>query len=572
MNIRSLSLLLVCLFCFTATFAQTRERSQSIVTIEGVQYYVHTVAAGETLSSIGRLYEVSPSVIARENPHAEGVLRIGAVLRIPVVRDDKPMTSRQMRRTFDVHSVAPGETLFGISRRYGISIATLMEDNPKLDPLHIWPEQTISIRKADQGESSAWQIEAEMQRYRAALASVGEQQQGQERPVGNVKPEGPKLAEPGKGNDKNPVAVIGDVVHGKELNIGLLLPLSSDGAVDRRFVEFYRGALLGLEDIKRQGISASVRVWDAPRSEEAVARIVASEEFGRSDLVIGPVYAEGLTQVVEHASRRGVPVVSPLSVHDGVPSPALYQMAPVAETKYDKIKAMTERGDVNVVYVTTPYPDEDMDVALRPVVAQTINYTSGTSGATFESRFDRRAGENLYIVSCTNAQYVDQILNKLSSMHSNLVARGSTSSPIRVVGNANWAWFASGTVDREVYFKVGVCYVANYHVDRSDPRTREFDRRYIEAFGEVPPSAPAAAAGSRETRVYPYAYRGYDAVKMFVGAAAEHGYDYTARVNAAGGDLLQVTYRFGQSAAGGDWRNTNWALVSYRPDYTITVE
>jgi hypothetical protein len=466
--------------------------------------------------------------------------------------------------------VAAGETLYGISRRYGIAVSTLMEDNAGLDPLHIVPGQRINVRRSEQGETGGRQIEAEMERYREALASVtGETQPETEELV--LFPKDPPNEDRAAEHERHDPAA-DESFNDRGLDISLLLPLSGqDGVADRRFVEFYRGVLLGLEELKGQGVSASVRLWDTPRSEEAVAEIVASREFGRSDLVIGPVYDEGLAPVVEFAARRGIPVVSPLSAGEEMESGVLYRMAPAQTSKYDKIRELISRPDVNVVYVATAWPDQEMEAELRPRVTSLIDYTGATRGATFEARFDRRASENIYIVSCTDSQQVDQILGKISSMHNNLTARGITTSGLRVVGNANWAWFPSGTVDRELYFKVGVCFVANYHVDRTDPRVREFDRRYIESFGEVPPSAPGAVVGSRETRVYPYAYRGYDAVTLFGGALTSRGGDYADRVNAGRGSL-QVVYDFGQTGPRSDWRNFNWSLVHYRPDYTIAVE
>jgi hypothetical protein len=100
-------------------------------------------------------------------------------------------------------------------------------------------------------------------------------------------------------------------------------------------------------------------------------------------------------------------------------------------------------------------------------------------------------------------------------------------------------------------------------VDRSDERVRAFDARYIAAFGEVPPSA--------QLRVYPYAYRGYDAVKLFGSASMQWGDDYTAKVNSMAGDLLQTVYRF-EYGYDGTYRNADWPLVTYKQNYTIVVE
>ncbi len=369
-----------------------------------------------------------------------------------------------------------------------------------------------------------------------------------------------------------------DISYRNSINISVLLPIqNAEGTVDRRFVEFYRGALLALEELKANGISAQVRLFDAPRDEYAVTAIVNSEEFLQSDLIIGPVYPEGMEQVVMWARANGVAVVSPLQIYEKYGSPVLYQMAPAPERRYDKLISLLSQPDISVIYITSQQPDTEMDDALRDVLsnAHTVVYSDAMRGATLERMMNRGARENVFVVSCLDSRHVDRILGVISSMYNNLASRGLSSMRVRVVGSAQWAWFPASTVDRELYFKVGVCYIANYHVDRNDARIRSFDGRYIAAFGEVPPSAPAAVPGAREVRIYPYAYRGYDAVKLFAGAAMTPGRyydeDYTAKVNNGGESLLQVGYRFEQTAYG-DWRNVNWPLVQYKPDYKILVE
>ena len=81
----------------------------------------------------------------------------------------------------------------------------------------------------------------------------------------------------------------------------------------------------------------------------------------------------------------------------------------------------------------------------------------------------------------------------------------------------------------------------------------DFDRRYIEAFGRVPSL---------------YSYRGYDAVKMFGGAVAagNAGPALSCSVMVP----LQTPYRF-ETGSGGNTGNTEWALVTYGNDYTISV-
>ncbi len=601
-----------------------QERTGSIVTVEGMQYYVHTVQKGETVYGLSRLYNIKEDDLLRGNPHVGETLQEGQVLKIMVNRaGEKELNRRQMRRTFDTHTVRQGETLYATSRQYGISVGTLMEDNARLDPAHLRPGQTINIRKSEQGDATGWQITEEMEEYRDAINSVTtdgqyhlvkggdtlyglaeafgvsvEQIEAANDLTGGLKA-GQLIKIPGRSaavvEAEQPVQpvrrfesrrdslryvreqmrtgrerpggrymFINDISSRRQLNVSLLLPFSNEDGTPHRdrdgFMQFYHGVLMGLEDMKEQGISANLSVFDTRRSDGTTAGIVGSAEFRATDLVIGPVYDEGLFPVVAFAEEKGIPVVSPLRQLDDVESPVLFQMAPSQENKYDKLRAMLARPGLNLIYITTSAPDADMDANLRPLLppgVRQINYTAEKFTEELENALEKRSGENVVIVSCSSAQIVDQLLGHISSVQSNLVARSILSSRVHVVGSAGWVRFPTASVDHELYYKLRLCFVTNYHADRSNERVRDFDRRYIEAFSAVPSL---------------FAYRGYDAAKLFAGALMTRGDDFAWKVNGSNQALLQMPYRFGQVQRGGDYRNSDWALVRYDTDYSISVE
>jgi LysM repeat protein len=96
----------------------------------------HTVRSGETLFSIGRLYGVDPSAIARanglRNPNA---IYPGQRLLIP-----STATSR-------IHIVKRGETLFSIASRYGTTVESIVNANRLTNPNRITVGQRLIIPK-----------------------------------------------------------------------------------------------------------------------------------------------------------------------------------------------------------------------------------------------------------------------------------------------------------------------------------------------------------------------------------------------------------------------------------------
>jgi LysM repeat protein len=91
---------------------------------------IHKVAEKETLFSISRLYQVSVDEIKQWNNLADNTLSIGQELIIrktPAPAEGRGTPQPMEVRT--VHTVAPGETLFSISRKYGVGVDQIKEWN-----------------------------------------------------------------------------------------------------------------------------------------------------------------------------------------------------------------------------------------------------------------------------------------------------------------------------------------------------------------------------------------------------------------------------------------------------------
>ncbi|MFN8253351.1 MAG: LysM peptidoglycan-binding domain-containing protein [Ferruginibacter sp.] len=109
-------------------------------------YKLHTVGAKESLSSIGRLYNINGRELANYNHiDYEKGLSIGQVLKIPVKQDGntdvftppppaktaepvKPVTAAKNNAPL-YHTVEKKQTLYAISKLYGITVADIKQWN-----------------------------------------------------------------------------------------------------------------------------------------------------------------------------------------------------------------------------------------------------------------------------------------------------------------------------------------------------------------------------------------------------------------------------------------------------------
>ncbi len=99
----------------------------------------HTVQSGDTWYGIARRYRVDVNELARANQmQAEDKLKVGQQLRLPSPgqmanhpSNAEVLKEKPTQGNTSFHRVKPGETLYGISRHYEISVKELMEWNQK---------------------------------------------------------------------------------------------------------------------------------------------------------------------------------------------------------------------------------------------------------------------------------------------------------------------------------------------------------------------------------------------------------------------------------------------------------
>ncbi|MFZ2905099.1 MAG: LysM peptidoglycan-binding domain-containing protein [Cyclobacteriaceae bacterium] len=123
---------------------EVRIDSIGVETINGKVFVVHKVDAGETLYAISKRYGATVDQILEFNSTADAGLEIGQILKVPYV----PRVKRKASNG-NIHVVAEKETLFSISRLYGVSVDEIKQWNGLSDDaLSLGQELTIKKKAA----------------------------------------------------------------------------------------------------------------------------------------------------------------------------------------------------------------------------------------------------------------------------------------------------------------------------------------------------------------------------------------------------------------------------------------
>jgi len=132
------------------------ERSKEKVVISGIPYYIHQVKKGETAYSISRAYGITVETLTKENPPALYGVNLGQSLRIPVKlvteivsSTPEPIAMQRDETKFIYHNLKPGETVYSLSKSFGVSENEIITCNPGIDINKLSVGSEIAVPKRE---------------------------------------------------------------------------------------------------------------------------------------------------------------------------------------------------------------------------------------------------------------------------------------------------------------------------------------------------------------------------------------------------------------------------------------
>lgn len=269
----------------------------------------HTIQAGETLYQLTLKYNVTVQAICTANPGLSASnFRIGQVISIPAQTAIQPakenlsetaaQTSSEKKTDWrDMHKVERKETIFSISRQYGISEEELIAANPELKKGKLKRGSFLFIP------------------YPASKQPVKEAEKTPARIPSN---------EELFAQNKQSLKKI------QNIKAAVLLPFTEGKNRDEqmRMVEYYEGFLMAVDSLKRQGVSVNLYTYDTKGKSDVTQSILAKEEMKNMDIIFGPAHAANVKTLAEFAEKNQTRVVVPFSpeVEQVFKNPYIYQV------------------------------------------------------------------------------------------------------------------------------------------------------------------------------------------------------------------------------------------------------
>ncbi len=140
-----------------SSYALEKHQSDSVGVeeINGKKYILHKVETEETLYSVSRRYNVSIPKIINSNPPTEYGLEVGQIIKIPLAdkaarkpastKEEVVKSTNASNPKATIHVVKAKETLFSISRIYGVTVDEIKQwNNLETNSIDIGQELKVS--------------------------------------------------------------------------------------------------------------------------------------------------------------------------------------------------------------------------------------------------------------------------------------------------------------------------------------------------------------------------------------------------------------------------------------------
>jgi LysM repeat protein/ABC-type branched-subunit amino acid transport system substrate-binding protein len=521
--------------CATTLPAQDGiKKSKKTETIEGKKYYIHTVEKGQTLYAIAKTYELTVNDILLENPDAMNGIKPGQTLRIPFDKKGSITTvvvAPDTSKKFILHKVEPQQTVYSISKKYNVTELQIYDLNPDARlGLKIGQDLKIPITPGvvttnpNNPDTTKKDSVVSVMKDVYNIAIMAPFQLWN---VNNIEPD--------------------DIV--PEVNPKAEFPQKPKAAV-----EFYEGALLAIDSMRRAGMKVIVWAYDVDDLDSGkTAGILAKAEFATMDLIIGPFSPGPFDEVADFANAHDIGIISPVSAANRVllNNPMAVKTVPSSGTQMEQLAnhIAKERKDDNIIMITSGLLKEQKtsnsfrDEMNRLRVAEgkdSLQVNQGFSGIEARLVKDKM---NVLVIPSTAQAFVTDLVRNLYG----LVEKYQ----ITVYGMP--AWTDYDNLDFEYLEALHFHFAAPYFVDNDAPQSKKFILRYRSVFGGDPTN---------------FSYSGYDVTLFFLQQLRTTGTGFVPAITDKKGEGIQQSFSFIRSDAESGYENIGLRIVHFS-DYEL---
>lgn len=507
----------------------------------------HTIEAGETLYRLTVKYNVSAKAICDANPglSAEN-FRIGQVIRIPAP-DETPVVSdidnssktadvaseipaAVQSRCRDMHKVKRKETIYSISKEYGITEAELIEANPELK----------GKNKIKKGSFLCIP-------YPTTIANTG-----------NAKPQTiPTNNELFSENKKEAERI-------STIKAAVILPFLPDAASrseSARMVEYYEGFLMAVDSLKRSGTSIDLYTYNSGANVNSLNDILSKNEMKNMDIIFGPLQQQQIKPLADFAKKNDIRLVIPFTSKDNTVfrNPAIYQINTPQSYLYSEVydHFVRQFPNANVIFIEANSKTKDKadfikglkdELRNRSIPMATLDEDASVEALKSALKTGR---ENIFIPTSGSNLVLIKCLPQLT-----LLVRENPEFSIHMFGYPEWQTYTKDHL--ESFFELDTYFYSSFYTNDLFPAAKNFTRNYRRWYGK-----------DMDERYPKYGMLGFDTGYFFLKGLARYGSELENNLQRMDFAPIQTGFKFQRVNNWGGFVNKKVFFARFTKNYEL---
>ena len=425
------------------------------------------------------------------------------------------------------HKVKKKETIFGISREYGLTIEELIKANPEMNEPGYELKKGMILNIPFSKDS----LEARAKREAAA------------KQVTVVKT----------------APVVADDVKNREIRLGIMLPLHNINGDGRRMTEYYRGVLMACDSLKKQGLSIDVHAWNTAEDGN-IYKVLEDPAAAKCDLIIGPLYSKQMDALSAFVAKHDIRLVIPFSIN-----------APQLTTNrniFQVYQSPTEQNEVIIArfierfksYHTVVIDCNDstskkgtFTFSLRRQMEQRGMDVVVTNLKSTEANFSRafsRMKPNVVILNTGRSQELGVAFSKINGLKAN-----SPELDVTMFGYTDWLLYTRTHLEN--FYKYNTYIPSVFYYNPLSSGTQRFERKYRQNF-----------RSDMQNALPRFAITGFDHAFFFLKGLHKYGKSFNGADGMFGYPPVQTPLKFERYGNGG-LRNRTMMFIHYQPEHTV---
>ena len=504
----------------------------------------HTIQAGETLYRLSVKYNVTTQAICEANPGLSTEnFRSGQVIIIPVQSDSKPQketpkieeqenTNVKMNDWKDMHKVERKETIFSISREYGITEEELIAANPELKKGKLKKGTFLFIPygKNDKKQES----ESQPTTKELTNEEVFSQNEELKKDIKTIK-----------------AAVMLPFMAGTSTNM--------DEQV--RMVEYYEGFLMAVDSLKKQGVSIDLYTYDTKGREATLNSILSKKEMKNMDVIFGPAKAQDIDVLATFADKNNIRLVVPFApkVDEVFKNPHIYQINTPQSYLYSEVYEHFTRkfSDSNVIFLNASNGDREKDEFIKGMKTELRNNGISYRDFTVTDNFYEittvmdTLRNNIFIPTSGKSTALVKILPQLTQ-----IRRERPNYMMNLFGYPEWQTYTNDYLAS--FYEIDTYFYSSFYTNNLFPAAVHFTNSYRRWYSKD------------MANIYPkYGMLGYDTGYFFLKGLSKYGNKMEENLNSIQVTPIQTGFKFERVNNWGGFINRKVFFVHFSKDYEL---